>query len=195
MNETAFKKYLQKVNACQEGVKFAEGKTLQQAWDACTRPDWMLWLYRKNNPDKIVCVRIAIFSARQSLKFFTKKYPKDNQPLKAIEAAEAWAENPTEENRKAAYAAYAAAAADAADADAYADAYAAAAAYAYADAYAAAYAAYAAYAADAAYAAAYAADAAAYAAYAAYAAAKSKMRIKICNYIRELIPTLEIKDE
>ena len=103
--------------------------------------------------------------AEHVLPIFEKKYPKDNRPRLAIQAARAFAEgkisaNAMLEARSAAYAAYAVA-------DAVADAAAYAAAYA-----AYAYAAYAAYAvADAAAYAAYAvADAAAYAA-AAYAAA------------------------
>jgi hypothetical protein len=95
----------------------------------------------------------AIFAARLVLKIFEKKYPNDDRPRKAIEAAEKWLKNPTEENRAAADAA-AYAAARAADAAAYAaartaDVAACAAAYAAADAacaaaYAASYAAYAA---------------------------------------------------
>ena len=74
-------------------------------------------------------VRYACFAARQVLKIYEDKYPKDDRPRKAIEAAEKWAAEPTEANRRAAaYAADAAtdAAAYAADAAAYAaDAYAA----------------------------------------------------------------------
>jgi hypothetical protein len=127
-------------------------------------------------------IKYAIFAAESVIKIFETKYPNNDKPRKAIEAAKTVLKSDTKGNRKlAAYAAadaYAAAAYDddaaaAAAAAAYDDAaYAAAYAVAYA-AYAVAYAAYAyaAYAAaDAAYAAAaYAADAAY--AYAAYAAA------------------------
>ena len=90
-------------------------------------------------------LKMAIFSARSCLDKFENKYPGNDKPRKAIEAAEAVLANDTAKNRKAAriaadaaYAAYAAyAAADAADADAYADAYTA---YAADDAAAAAYA-------------------------------------------------------
>ena len=112
----------------------------------------------------------AIFAAEQVIDIYEKKYPNNDKPRKAIEAAKAVLAKDTKETRAAAAAAYAAAAAAAAaDADA---AYAAAAA---ADA---AYAAYAADAADDAYAAA-AADAAAAA---AAAAARRKMRLKILEY-------------
>jgi hypothetical protein len=101
------------------------------AWDNCQRPDWMLWAAGKLGVDRRLIVRAAAMCARTALKYVPIG---ENRPLAAIEAAERWAENPTEENRvganAAAYAAYAAAAAayanananaaDAADAAAYA---------------------------------------------------------------------------
>jgi len=122
---------------------------------------------------KEVSVKFAIWAAKKCLKNFETKYPQDKRPRQAIEAAEAWLKEPSEENRIAASAAYYAAyaAADvAASAAAYYAAYAAASAAAYAAAYAA-------------YAAAYAANAAYYAAsaayYAAYAAATEKKLISL----------------
>jgi hypothetical protein len=36
---------LRKLNPCADGLAFAEShKSLQAAWDACERGDWMLWL-------------------------------------------------------------------------------------------------------------------------------------------------------
>ena len=49
-------------------------------------------------------VRFAVFCAEQSLKYYEAKY-QDDRPRKAIEAAKAWIENPTQENKNAAYAA------------------------------------------------------------------------------------------
>lgn len=74
-------------------------------------------------------VGLAIFCAELVIGIYEKKHPDDKRPRKAIEAAKAWIENPTEENSKAAaYAAYAAASASA---SAYAaSAYAASATYA-----------------------------------------------------------------
>ena len=76
-------------------------------------------------------LRMAIFAARSCLDKFEQKYPGNDKPRKAIEAAEAVLANDTKENRNAAAAA---AAADAAAAYAYAAA-AAYAAYADDDAY------------------------------------------------------------
>ena len=51
-------------------------------------------------------VELAIFAAEQVIEIYEKKYPKDDRPRKAIEAAKNWLKNPT----AAADAAYAAAA-------------------------------------------------------------------------------------
>ena len=139
------------------------------------------------------CVQYAIFSAKQVIKIYEDRYPRDDRPRKAIEAAEKYLKEPTEENKNAAYAAayaYAVAAVHAASDAAYA--HAAAAAYAAADAsYAAAYAADAAAAvhaaADAAYAAAYAADAAdaAYAADAAVVVTRTEQNTRLTALVAE----------
>jgi len=122
-------------------------------------------------PCKRTSVEVAVACAERVLARYEAKYPGDNHPRAAIEAAREWMQNPCEETRAAAYAA-----ADAADA---ARAAADAAAYAYAAADAAAYAA-----AAAAYAAAYAAYAAAYAADAAAAAAERRWQ---ADYIRSVV--------
>ena len=82
-------------------------------------------------------VEYAIFAAEQAISIFEKKYPEDNRPRNAINAAKKYLKNPCKKTKNAADAA-----ADAADAAAYA-----------------AYAAYATDATDATYAAAYAAAA------------------------------------
>ncbi len=65
-------------------------------------------------------VTFACDCAERALPKFEAKYPTDNHPRNAIEAARRWLADPTDENRRAAayaaYAAYAAAAAYAADA-------------------------------------------------------------------------------
>jgi hypothetical protein len=163
--------------------------------------DWGNWLIVRCMGEKQY-ISYAIYAAEQVLGLFEKKYPDDNRPQKAIEAAVKYIKNSNIKNKNAANAA-----ADAAADAAYAAANAAAnAAYAAnAATYAAADAAYAAYAAayavanaaanaatyaaaDAAYAAANAANAATYAAAyaaadaAADAAARTKMQIKILKY-------------
>jgi len=169
-----FKEYLESINACQEAIDWVDDKTLEESWVTCTRPDWMLWLYGRNNPDKLICVKIAVYTAKLVLPIWQRKYPDDLRPQHAVEAAEKWIENPSEENRQEAAASRAAAW----------EAWEAWEAWA---AEAAARAARAARAAAAAEAAARAAEAAEAAAAAGVNATKT-----IVDYIRNLIPTIEI---
>ena len=168
-------------DACAPAVNWMRENSIdlmEDAWDRCERSDWMLWTLQvlKFN-DKFLWVRMAIAFAERVLHIYEEKYESD-APRKAIEAAKAWIEHPTEENRMKCRRA-----ADAADA--YADA-------AYADVAAAAYAADAAAAADD------AADAA-YAAYAADAAVDAAVaddeRKAQADIIRSLIKNPFIKKE
>lgn len=121
-------------------------------------------------------VAMAIFCAELVIGIYEKKYPDDNRPRKAIEAAKAWLENPTKKNRHAAAASAAVAVAAAADAHA-----------AYARAHATASAAAVASAADAA---AYAASAVASSAAHAASAAKKETLDKVESWTMERISTL-----
>ena len=163
--------WLKSKHACGEGVeaftsqKCTDSKILIKKLIKINRLNWANWLLVRVLDDKIKQVKYAVFAAEQVLYIYEDRYPKDDRPRKAIQAAKRYLECSIKEGADAADAADAAAAAAYADADAaaaaaYADAADAAAAAAYADAADAAAAA-----ADAAY-----ADAA-YAAYAAYAAA------------------------
>lgn len=156
-----------------------------------------LWTLRATLQNiKETAVRLTIEFASGVLHVFEEKYPDDKSPRQAIEAARAWLENPTEENKRKASAAAGAAAeaADAADADAADAAYSAAEAAAHAiyAAYSAANdaanaAAYCASAASAANAAVYAADAAVYAADAAAGAARAAVRGKQKEIIKNIL--------
>lgn len=161
-----FAEWVKSKRACEDAYKAHAHQTEQEFWDTCERGDWMLWVVKNKYPgvgwpDHKTLVLISCQIARSVLKFVKAG---EDSPRLAIEAAERWAENPTEGNRTAADAA-----GDAANA-----------AYAYAAAAAAANAAYAA--ADAANAAAHAANAAAHA---AADAAEKKLQADI---IRTLWP-------
>jgi hypothetical protein len=45
-------------------------------------------------------VSIAIDAAKNCIHVFEKEYPTDDRPRKALEAAEKWLNDPTEENRR-----------------------------------------------------------------------------------------------
>ena len=129
------KKWLDEQGACGEGVEwFIESKFEGIEGIALVKKtmkkkmDWANWLVvRLMTHDQQI--RYAIFAAEKVIDIYEKKYPLDNRPRKAIEAAKKYLGDKTEQNKKAA--ASAASAAYAASSAAYA-------------AYAAAYAAYAA---------------------------------------------------
>jgi hypothetical protein len=177
-------KLLEELGSCIEGMEFAsEYPTLQDAWTACPRGDWMLWLAKRLGVD------LRTLTLAKALCASTVRHlMKDPRSLAAIDAAVDFGRGKIMEQKlkKAAYAAvdavYAAYAAAVDAAAAAADAAAAA-------ADAAAYAAYAA-AVDAAAAAADAAavDAAAYAAAVDAAdAARIKNRQQTADICRKIL--------
>jgi hypothetical protein len=133
------KELLIKINACNEAKKWAGDKTWKEIYTTCHRGDWLLWLFKKTNPNDLQLLTLAKGHCVNTVRHLMK----DEKSIAAVDAVIAFGEGQItrEELDDAADADYAAAyaAADAADA-------AAAAAYAAADA--AAYAADAAAAAD-----------------------------------------------
>ena len=88
---------LVKLHACIEAIEWvATQKSLAIAWKNCERGDWMLWLLAvkgKTNKTHRRIVTAACQCARLALRFVPAN---EVRPLKAIEAAEAWTENPTQ---------------------------------------------------------------------------------------------------
>ena len=139
------KELLIELKACSEAREWAENKSWEEVYNTCHRGDWLLWLFKKTNPDDLQLLTLAKGHCANTVRHLMK----DERSIKAVDVAIAFGEGKAtrEDAADAAYAVYAAA-----------DANAAYAVYAAADAAAAAYAAAAA-AADAAAAAAYAAAA------------------------------------
>ena len=130
---------LKELNACDDAIQWAKDKTWNEIFETCHRGDWLLWLFKKTNPDNFKELTLAKGHCANTVRHLMK----DERSIKAVDAAIAFGEGKITKDElsaaadAAADAAYAAAYADAdADADA---AYADAAAYA-ADAAAAAYA-------------------------------------------------------
>jgi hypothetical protein len=158
--EVIFGKKAELKDIIQYGIKSKDKSNVQDC-------NWLI-VRKMTHKQKI---QYAIYAAEQVIEIYEKKYPNNDSPRKAIEAAKQVLKNNNKKNQVAA-AAYADAAA-AAYADAAAAAYADAAAAAYADAYATA--------------AAYAYATAAAATADAYDAAWIKLKIKILKYGLELI--------
>jgi len=100
------KDILTELGACAEAVKWAGRKTPKKAWETCKRGDWLLWIADKLNVGRKLLVLAACACARTALKYVPAG---EERPRLAIEAAERWADNPTEKNKVAAAAAWAAA--------------------------------------------------------------------------------------
>jgi len=93
-------------DACADAVEWVGKMTPAKAWAKCNRADWMLWLVGREC-GRCVMVLCACDCARTVLRHVPKG---ETCTLAAIEAAEKWARNPTEENREAAWATSSAAA-------------------------------------------------------------------------------------
>ena len=167
-------RYLKTLRACEEAVEWAsQYPTLQAAWEACERGDWMLWLLGKScgntgSEKHKQVVLLACKCARLALKHVPRG---EDRPRIAIETAERWTRGAAtlEEVRDAYYYAY-----DAADSAAHAAYYAYDAAYYAYDAYYYAY--YAAY----------------YAYYYAYYAADRQQVLGECaGIVRTVVPNID----
>lgn len=168
------------INKCMD---LSDDVVLQWTDDELDKYKWCNWLLSRILP-KDEKIKYAIYSARLVIDIFEKKYPNDNRPRKAIEAAELYLEGRVTKKQIRNAANAAANAAYAVGATANADKYAA-----YAAHYAANAAAYAAYAAYDVYAAndANAANAAVYAAYAVDVADRKEIFRSIITYGLTLI--------
>ena len=94
--------HLNDIGACPTARDWAGDRTPRQAWDEATRADWLLWWARKLGVEQVTLARAACQIARTVLHLVPSG---EERPRLAIEAAERWCENPTEENLQAAAAA------------------------------------------------------------------------------------------
>ncbi len=80
------------MSACSEAVKWVGNRSLATAWAKCERADWMLWYAHKRGVDARIMTRAACACARTALQYVPAG---EDRPRLAIEAAEAWADDPT----------------------------------------------------------------------------------------------------
>ena len=109
---------VKELGACREAVEWGEKKygskevkelTVLRALIKAEREDWANWLIvRLMNYEQYVSY--AVYAAEQVIKIYEEKYPEDDRPRKAIEAAKVCIKAPTDTNKRAAAAAAAAAA-------------------------------------------------------------------------------------
>ena len=88
------------MHPCTEGLTFADQCDFDavKIWNTCPRGDWMIWLLLQTQSiDRQTSVKLACLCAEHVLSIYESKYPDDTHPRLAIEAAKAWADNPTDE--------------------------------------------------------------------------------------------------
>jgi hypothetical protein len=89
-------KYLRRLGACKEAQYWAlKYDTLEEAWAACLRGDWMLWLWGRYcggpmDDRRRPLVLAAAECARFALPTFEHHRPNDLRPRKALNIAEKW---------------------------------------------------------------------------------------------------------
>ena len=97
------KEILKRLGACEEALAWAEKHQLpEQAWIACVRPDWLIWVACAVGVDSSTMAQVACNLARSVIHLVEEG---ELRPLKAIEAAENCLANPCGKNRQAARAA------------------------------------------------------------------------------------------
>ena len=106
--------FCEKHNACREGREWALANcaTMQEAWDKCDRPDWLIWIATRPNVLDDKTLRLfAVWCCRQIQHLMT-----DPRSIAAVDAAEQFANGLISKEQlkaaayAAAYGAYAAAA-------------------------------------------------------------------------------------
>lgn len=108
-----FNVLLNKLNACDEAKDWAKDKTAIEVIEQCYRGDWLLWLFKKLQPDNLQMLTLAKGHCANTVRHLMK----DERSINAVNAAIKFGngEITKEELKTAAYAAYAAYAANATD--------------------------------------------------------------------------------
>src|SRR5271155_5390487 len=101
-----FTAFLANMGACPEGRKWAKGKTLAQAWNACAEPGWLFWMCHRSGVNLKQMVTAECACARQALPYVKAG---ELRPVYCIEIAEKWCDGKAtiEEVREARKAAWA----------------------------------------------------------------------------------------
>jgi len=94
-NQT-FTQHLHLIGRVLNIARMAGDKTAKQAWDECPYANWLLWWSAKDGADKWAIVLVACEIARTAVHL-----AKSQVALRAIEAAEKLANDPTDDNLEA----------------------------------------------------------------------------------------------
>jgi hypothetical protein len=92
VNRDALLARMRELKACGEAVEWLENsphQTLAEAWIACERADWMLWLLVRTYPHTCGQVRLALCSCAETALQYVPKG--EDRPRLAIETARRYA--------------------------------------------------------------------------------------------------------
>jgi hypothetical protein len=106
MEAKEFKELLLKLpdgnKACEEARIWADGKSWEEVYSTCHRGDWLLWLFKKVNPDDLQLLTLAKGHCANTVRHLMK----DERSIKAVDMAIAYGEGKcTIEELETAYAA------------------------------------------------------------------------------------------
>jgi len=83
MNAIKFQELLESKRACEEATEWAKGKTWQEVFETCHRGDWLLWLFKKTNPEKLRELTLAKAHSANTVRHLMK----DARSTNAIDVA------------------------------------------------------------------------------------------------------------
>ena len=105
--KTITKEWLVKNGACEEGIEWFKAQGTQDTKELLKKAvkddaTYCIKFFIEKAFNKDQSVKLAVYSARLCLENFERKFPDDDRPRKAIEAAENWIKNQCKETELAA---------------------------------------------------------------------------------------------
>ena len=82
------KELLIKLNACDEAKEWAADKTWEEVYNTCHRGDWLLWLFKRTNPNDLQLLTLAKGHCANTVRHLMT----DERSTKAVDASIAFGE-------------------------------------------------------------------------------------------------------
>jgi len=83
LNADEFSLLLNKLNACNEAIEWAKDKTAVEVIEQCNKGEWLLWLFKKINPENLQMLTLAKGHCANTIRNILK----DERSIKAIDAS------------------------------------------------------------------------------------------------------------
>ena len=87
-NIEIIKQLLIELGACDEAKDWAGDKSWEEIYNTCHRGDWLLWLFKRTNPNDLQLLTLAKGHCANTVRHLMK----DERSLKAVDAAIAFGE-------------------------------------------------------------------------------------------------------